>query len=52
MSEQYYARCKWCGTLDPSDWSVIVGSDGEIKQIECKKCGGTGWERGQEANHV
>ena len=31
---------------------VIAGPNGEIRQIECKRCGGTGWERGQEANHV
>jgi len=48
----HYARCKWCGTLDPTEWAVVVGPDGEIKEIECKTCGGTGWERGQEAEHV
>lgn len=42
----HYVHCDHCG-LHQADWSVIVGDDDQIKQIECKACGGTGWERGR-----
>ena len=48
----HYVRCDYCNTRESTEWSVIAGPNGEIRQIECKGCGGTGWERGQEANHV
>lgn len=48
----HYVYCDYCDTRKASEWSVIVGPNGEIRQIECKKCGATGWKRGQEANHV
>lgn len=47
----HYVFCDYCGRHQ-NEWSVIVDADGDIVQFECKRCGGTGWERGQEANHV
>lgn len=57
MSEQseaetkHYAKCDYC-PRDVADWSAIVDESGTVVQLECRDCGGTGWERGQEANHV
>lgn len=48
---KHYVHCDYCGR-DQADWSVIVDESGECVQLECRRCGGTGWERGQEANHA
>ena len=49
--EHHYVDCDYCGRHQNA-WSVIVAENGDVVQIECKQCGGTGWERRQEANHV
>lgn len=48
---KHYAKCDYC-PRDVADWSVIVDETGTVVQLECRDCGGTGWVRGQEANHV
>lgn len=47
----HYVGCDYCPG-DQADWSVIVDENGDVVQIECRRCGGTGWDRTQEANHV
>lgn len=47
----HYVECKFCPP-GHAEWSVIVDDDGDVVQLECKRCGGTGWERGLEASHV
>ena len=49
--DHHYVDCDYCGRHQ-NTWSVIVDESGDVVQIECKQCGGTGWERRQEANHV
>lgn len=51
MDSHHYVICDYCPG-EKADWSVIVGPDGEVERVECRHCGGTGWERFQEANHV
>lgn len=47
----HYVDCDNCGRHQ-NEWSVIVDEDGDVVQIECKRCGGTDWFRRQEASHV
>lgn len=49
--EHHYLCCEFCGR-DQTEWSAIVNRGGEVVQLECKRCGGTAWERAQEASHV
>lgn len=50
-TEHHYVHCGHCGRQQ-KEWSVIVDSVGRVEQVECKRCGGTEWVRGQEADHV
>jgi len=49
--ETHYVYCDYCGRHQ-TEWSVIVDAAKNVVQIECKACGGTTFEPGQEANHV
>jgi len=42
--ESEYVQCENCGRGQTA-WSVKVDGEGDVVAVECKRCGGSTWER-------
>jgi len=43
-SDESYIQCEHCGRGQTA-WSVKVDDGGDAVAVECKRCGGSTWER-------